>query len=434
MTNAHVVAMASFITVQRDGDARAVPAFVEFAAHDSDLAILRVKDKNYFNDVVPLTFGTVPKLHSPVAAIGYPLGGDQLSITEGVVSRFGVRPYVHTNVHEHLLIQVSSPINPGNSGGPVFQGRQVIGVAFQTFLRAQSTGYIIPVPVVQRFLQDIQDGVYDGHPYLGIATEPWYTGNEAFRKFSGLSDDESGVAVTGVNSLGNASGYLEVGDVLLKIAGQTIGSDGRLVFEGERVEFQALFDLRQKNDRVRFELIRSGKRMEVSVNVAPPKPLRVRGHLYNKHPPYIVFAGLVFTILSEDYLSLWGREWYYHAPIFLRYLQQFSEFHPAYQNHRAFVVLSEKLPHSLMSTLDIPVGESVLSKVNGRDIYDLKDLSEALLHTPNDMIVFELMNEGRFVLPKIPALRAHDEIRKRYRLNDDVWLDETRIDGAISWQ
>ena len=41
-------------------------------AHDSDLALLRVKDAEFYTDMTPLVFGGIPKLRSPVQAYGYP--------------------------------------------------------------------------------------------------------------------------------------------------------------------------------------------------------------------------------------------------------------------------------------------------------------------------------------------------------------------------
>ena len=52
---------------------------------------------------------------------------------------------------------------PGNSGGPVMQNAKVVGVAFQGYSGdvAQGVAYMIPTPVIQRFLKDIEDGHYD---------------------------------------------------------------------------------------------------------------------------------------------------------------------------------------------------------------------------------------------------------------------------------
>ena len=49
------------------------------------------------------------------------VGGDNLSVTKGVVSRVCMQDYDHSL--EYLLtIQIDAAINFGNSGGPVIQG------------------------------------------------------------------------------------------------------------------------------------------------------------------------------------------------------------------------------------------------------------------------------------------------------------------------
>lgn len=65
-------------------------------------------------------------------AYRYPIGGETLSVTSGVVSRIEVTSYVHGTA-ELLGIQTDSAINSGNSGGPAFNGRgQCVGIAFQS--------------------------------------------------------------------------------------------------------------------------------------------------------------------------------------------------------------------------------------------------------------------------------------------------------------
>ena len=54
---------------------------------------------------------------------GYPLGGDSLSITKGIVSRVVMTRYAHAS-NKLLGIQIDAAINPGNSGGPAFSDLQ----------------------------------------------------------------------------------------------------------------------------------------------------------------------------------------------------------------------------------------------------------------------------------------------------------------------
>ena len=54
---------------------------------------------------------------------GYPMGGDSLSITKGIVSRVVMTRYTHAS-NKLLGIQIDAAINPGNSGGPAFTDLQ----------------------------------------------------------------------------------------------------------------------------------------------------------------------------------------------------------------------------------------------------------------------------------------------------------------------
>ena len=50
-----------------------------------------------------------------MAVVGYPIGGDTISVTSGVVSRIEVTSYVHGST-ELLGVQIDAAINSGNSG------------------------------------------------------------------------------------------------------------------------------------------------------------------------------------------------------------------------------------------------------------------------------------------------------------------------------
>src|SRR2546428_4200314 len=127
MTNAHVVSNSRYLTVERDGDPNKYPAKVLFVAHDCDLALITVADRNFFKNMRPLQFGGIPELESVVSAYGYPIGGERMSVTTGIVSRIDFQLYTHSSMDQHLTIQISAQINPGNSGGPVMQNAKVAG-------------------------------------------------------------------------------------------------------------------------------------------------------------------------------------------------------------------------------------------------------------------------------------------------------------------
>src|SRR5213083_1041001 len=221
MTNAHVVSNSRYLTVERDGDPNKYPATVLFVAHDCDLALLKVASPDFFKNMIPLKFGGIPELESTVSAYGYPLGGERMSVTAGIVSRVDFQLYTHSSVDSHLAIQISAQINPGNSGGPVMQDGKVMGVAFQGYSGdvAQGVAYMIPTPVINRFLKDVSNGHYD--KYVDLALSYSKLQNPAQRKYLGLVDDDRGVLVSSVVAAGPSDGILRSGDVLLTIDGRS---------------------------------------------------------------------------------------------------------------------------------------------------------------------------------------------------------------------
>src|SRR5260370_24051994 len=173
MTNAHVVSNSRYLTVERDDDPNKYPAKVLFVAHDCDLALITVDSPNFYKNMVPLKFGGIPELESTVSAYGYPIGGERMSVTTGIVSRIDFQLYTHSSIDQHLAIQISAPINPGNSGGPVMQKTKVGGVDFQGYSGdvAQGVAYMVPTPVLIGLLTTAAVGVTAGWAVLGVLSE-----------------------------------------------------------------------------------------------------------------------------------------------------------------------------------------------------------------------------------------------------------------------
>ena len=100
---------------------------------------------------------TMPKLRDEVAVVGYPVGGEEISITEGVVSRIEVQRYSHSQRHL-LAVTVDAAINAGNSGGPVFGDGKVVGIAFQKLTGVDNIGEMVPPPIIRAFLDGVDEG------------------------------------------------------------------------------------------------------------------------------------------------------------------------------------------------------------------------------------------------------------------------------------
>ena len=101
--------------------------------------------------------------------VGYPTGGDNISVTRGIVSRVEPQQYAHGTT-TLLAIQIDAAINPGNSGGPAFQGKNVVGVAFQNLQGAENIGFVIPTTIIDHFLTDVERNASKNRPHAGFSS------------------------------------------------------------------------------------------------------------------------------------------------------------------------------------------------------------------------------------------------------------------------
>ena len=165
LTNAHVVQYASQVQIQASQAGDKISATVEAVAPGIDLAVLKLADEKFFESHHPLPRASkLPEIKDAVMVYGFPTGGDNMSITKGIVSRIEFAAYgLHVS---GLRIQIDAAINPGNSGGPAVVGDKMIGLAFSHLSKAQNIGYIIPCEEIELFLKDIASGEYHGKPAI----------------------------------------------------------------------------------------------------------------------------------------------------------------------------------------------------------------------------------------------------------------------------
>jgi len=429
MTNAHVVANGKYITVLKDGAERSTLAYVEFVAHDCDLAILKVKDEEYIKGITPLEFGELPSLQSPVETVGYARGGDQVSVTKGIVSRISFRRYVHSAAHQHLLIQVDSAINPGNSGG-VAEGK-VIGVAFQSYSDAENTGYAIPASVARRFLRDVEDKTYDGHPDDGITIQSGVIANSGVAALHKVPSGQGGVKVVHVAARSPADGVIKVGDIITHVNGMAIGADGRIEFQGERIDVGFPFDMLQLGENLTYRVIRDGTSSDVKLTAGKFSPAYNGANSFSKSAPYLVFGGVVFTVMSRNVLTTWGERWFEKAPLSFRYAHQYSRYDLAFEGRDEVVLLLGVLPHA--ANRDMVTSEyGVVDTVDGAKVKSLKELKRMLTEASGNFIRMQLMHEVEpLVFDKTASIESAADIQKVYGLASLDLIDGV-VDGATS--
>ncbi len=418
LTNAHVISNSRRLLITVHGSPVKYPARVEYVAHDCDLALLSVEDFSDFEKFPRFEFGDVPALESQVRVIGYPIGGDRLSVTRGVVSRIDFQPYSHSRADSHLVVQIDAAINPGNSGGPVLQNDKVAGVAFQGLRQADNTGYIIPTPVVRRFLKDIEDGKYDHYVELGISEFPLH--NPAMRKALRLPDDNKGVLITNVVPDSSADGVLQPGDVLFSLNGNVIDSAGMVVIDGEETNYNEVVERKFAGDKLAVRFLRDGTWNDSEITMKTLPWSAMYAIQYEKKPRYMVFAGLVFQPLDTNLFATAKFENVNVRRLFTDYVPK-----GLFQKRRDIVMLTRVESDPVTSQLGEFAGNAV-DKINGLEVTDLKH-AHALLHAKDapEFHVIELFGASR---PVVIASAAVAEADRRVAANYGITKLENLVD------
>ena len=419
ITNAHVVSNATELTIRTTNDPKPYKARVVHIAHDCDLAMLEAEDAKHFENMKPLTIDSVPKLNTEVITVGYPIGGERVSVTRGVVSRIDFQSYSHSGIDQHLAIQVDAAINPGNSGGPVLQNNKVVGVAFQGYSGsvAQNVGYMIPVPVINRFLKDVEDGHYDHYMDLAVADFP--IENPAQIKALGLEDNGVGVMVANVDSASCAGGILKTGDVILAFDGNPVYNNGLIRFEGELMDMNEIVERKFAGDKIAVDYLRGGKREKAEITLKRFLPYLLLGEEYGKRPRYVLYAGLLFQPMNRNLMEAHGIR----DPLVNYWFDNFLN-KELYKERPEPVILTAILPDEVNSYL-AGFQHSIVDEINGVKVNELKDVAEALKKKDGNFVEITLLEKNRpLVLRRDLAEQAHPRIMQTYQVGEDSYLGE----------
>jgi S1-C subfamily serine protease len=414
MTNAHVVSNSRYLEVKRLGDHTKYVAKVINIAHDCDLAILEiVGSPNFFKTMVPLEFGYLPKINSTVTTYGFPVGGSQISVTQGVVSRIQQSSYSHSGNDSHLVIQTDAAINPGNSGGPVMQKGKVVGVAFQGLRQADNIGYLIPTSVVRHLLKDIEDGKVDGFGEIGIHFR-YDLQNPMVRSLLKLPKDSSGVLITRTFPNMPSDNMLKVGDVITEVDKYSIGNDGYVLLDGREIEFTEVMERLQVGEKIKMKIWRDKKEVQLELPMIRWKMVVPHHNPYDETPPYYIYGGMCFTPLSRGYLATLGG--WKKAPLSVRqlYLEIYGD--KKFVKHKECPVFSTLLPHEVNQGAENFQG-LVIEKVNGEVVKSMRDLKNKIEKSNKEFIHLKFIGQDiPLVLLKKATTNSNEEILNKYHI------------------
>lgn len=424
LTNAHSVEHHTQVKLKKRGSDTKYLATVLAIGTECDIALLTVEDDEFWQGVSPVEFGPLPALQDAVTVVGYPIGGDTISVTSGVVSRIEILSYVHGST-ELLGLQIDAAINSGNSGGPAFNDKGMcVGIAFQSLKHedVENIGYVIPTPVISHFIQDYEKfGQYTGFPILGIEWQKME--NPDLRRAMGMKPDQKGVRIKRIEPTAPESHCLKPSDIILSFDGINIANDGTVPFRhGERIGFSYLVSQKFSGESAVVKVLRQSKVYEFSIKLATHKRL-IPAHIRGNPPSYYIVAGFVFTPVSVLYLrSEYGKDYEYEAPIKLldKHLHSMAK-----SADEQLVVVSQVLVADINIGYEDIVNTQVLT-FNGKPVKNLKELATMVENCDDEFLQFDLEYEQIVVLETKTAKAATSDILTTHcipsAMSDDLKL------------
>ncbi|KAL4581640.1 hypothetical protein LXL04_006166 [Taraxacum kok-saghyz] len=408
LTNAHSVEHHTQVKVKKRGSDTKYLATVLAIGTECDIAMLTVNDDEFWEGIAPLEFGDLPALQDAVTVVGYPIGGDTISVTSGVVSRIEILSYVHGST-ELLGLQIDAAINSGNSGGPAFNDKgECVGIAFQSLKHedAENIGYVIPTPVIMHFIQDYEkNSEYTGFPILGVEWQKME--NPDLRMSMGMGNEHKGVRIKRIEPTAPESNVLNPSDVILSFDGVNVANDGTVPFRhGERIGFSYLVSQKYTGDKALVKILRKSKIHEYNIKLATHKRL-IPAHIGGKPPSYYIIAGFVFTAVSVPYLrSEYGKDYDFDAPVKLldKHLHAMAQ-----SVDEQLVVVSQVLVADINIGYEEIVNTQVLA-FNNKPVRNLKSLADMVENCNQEFLKFELEYDQIVVLRTKMAKEATRDI------------------------
>jgi len=122
------------------------------------------------------------------------------------------------------------------------------------------------------------------------------------------------VLVCKIRPLTDSADKFKKHDVILEVDGSKVGNDGTVDFRNrERISFDYILFCKFAGEVVDVALLRNGERVTLQVEARPLSHL-VPIQQYDLLPRFFIYAGLVFTPLSQPYLHEYGEDWYNVSP------------------------------------------------------------------------------------------------------------------------
>ncbi|MCG8599301.1 MAG: PDZ domain-containing protein [Verrucomicrobiales bacterium] len=388
LVTSEMVVNSTYVELEHPSSGARVPGKIVGLDYEANLAVLEPANSNseVFDGLEPLELDDSVVAGENLQVWQVEDNGDGVT-TDVEVLRVNVGRYFIPG-SSFLLYQVKGSLQARVNSFtlPVVKNGKLCGMLL-SYSSKEQTAAVLPMPIIQSFLSDLEDGAYEGFPKLGVNIAQML--DETLREFAGVDEKNGGVFIRSVSKHSSAEkGGLKKGDVVLAIDGKAIDSRGNYVHEQYgKLSFAHLVGGNAKvGDKLKFDIIRDRKPMSLDIELVrkAPQDFLIDPYMFDRGPKYLIFGGLIFQELTLPYLESWGDEWPNRAPFKLVHANANPEEWEE-EGRKKLVFLSNVL--KTPSTLGYEqINSVILTKVNGNEINHIKDLAAAFADVPADGI------------------------------------------------
>ena len=380
LVTAELVVDNTYIELEKADTGRKVPARIVGLDYEVNLALLEAEDPetDFFDGMAPLKISDAVEVGDQLEVWQLEDNGTPAS-TIGTVIKVAIgRYYVDGSYFLNYLLRGSLQYRAGSFTLPVVKDGSLVGLLL-SYSSKEQTSDIISAPIINHFINDLDDGEYDGFPNLGISYAQ--TLDEQLRKFAKIEDQEGGIYVRRVAKDGSAlAGGLQVGDVILEVGGQKIDSRGNYDHpEYGKLNFSHIVrGDANVGDIQPFKIIRDGEEMTLDVELLRKRPedYLVDPYMFDRGPRYLIVGGIIFQELTLPYLKAWGDSWATRAPFKLVHAHAHQDIYED-EGRDKLVILSTVMLTETTVGYD-RINNTIVTKVNDQPINSITDLKKAL--------------------------------------------------------
>ena len=416
LVTADLVANATYLELENPEGGRKVPATVDVADYEANLALIKTDNAEFLAGIEGLQ----------VAESNI---GDQLSVwqlenngrllvTNGPMTTAETAAYP---VDGNLLIYRMTVQLQGRDSSftlPVVSGGKLTGV-LMAFDAQSNNANLIPAPVIRHFLKDAADGNYEGFPRVGYGYSP--TRDPALRRHVKIPDDVTGgVYVTDVMKDGPAAAVgLQKGDVLIGVDDLAVDQDGNFNDPAYgKIALSHLFSAHHfVGDRINLQILRAGEKKSLDARLARRSPSSYVSDPYiiDRQPRFIVVGGLILQELSRQYLKDFGADWQRRGPGRLVYYDRFQT-DLFRDGPRKLVFLSRVLPTSATVGYE-NLNHLLVHRINGVELQSLDDVPKALEKSLNGFHRIDFAEDPKTIyLNAAETEKTEKTVQMQYRL------------------